>query len=168
LDWREHVTIDPDRGFNAAHNLATVAAGPDGDEKHLWRRVSDAESLRNCLRSKKPRCFSAGRSHVTAPHGGCILDSCAGEGEALITLAEKMELDPFGVELHEGRATTVQQAVDQMLDLRSDASKHRTRILQDSYLYLITSRSSYNFLYLNPLYDHDEEDGGDRLGRLEY
>ncbi|HUM67304.1 MAG TPA: DUF6094 domain-containing protein, partial [Chloroflexota bacterium] len=43
-------------------------------------------------------------THIAAPHGGRILDPCAGEGTALVTFAEKLGLDPFGVELHEGRA----------------------------------------------------------------
>jgi hypothetical protein len=39
------------------------------------------------------------------------------------------------------------------------AAPHGTRILHDSYRNLITSRRGYNLLYLNPPYDHDDEDG---------
>jgi hypothetical protein len=100
---------------------------------------------------------------ITAPHGGRILDPCAGEGEALVALAEKLGLDPYGVELHEGRAAVARQAVEQLLESRSDAGEHGIHVLYDSYQNLITSRGGYNFLYLNPPYDHDDEDG-----RLEY
>jgi len=103
------------------------------------------------------------RSHIAAPHGGRILDPCAGEGEALVALAEKLGLDPYGVELHEQQAATALQAVNHLLESRPEAGDHRTRILHDSYHNLITSRGGYNFLYLNPPYDHDDEDG-----RLEY
>jgi hypothetical protein len=100
------------------------------------------------------------QTHLAAPHGGRILDPCAGEGEALVGFAGKLGLDPFGVELHEGRAEAARQAVNQLVaapaaaagDMarrREDASP-TTRVLHDSYLNLITSRSGYNFLYLNP------------------
>ncbi|MFZ1396591.1 MAG: DUF6094 domain-containing protein, partial [Candidatus Promineifilaceae bacterium] len=109
------------------------------------------------------------RNHITAPKDGRILDPCAGEGAALLTLAEKLHLDPFGVELHESRAKAAREAVGQLLvsrhgsDNEDAATTHGTRILHDSYLSLVTSRGGYNLLYLNPPYDHDDEDG-----RLEY
>ncbi|MCB8980634.1 MAG: hypothetical protein H6657_24755 [Ardenticatenaceae bacterium] len=99
---------------------------------------------------------------ITAPHGGRILDPVAGEGTALITLAEKLGLDPFGVELHEGRAQAARDAVSQLV-AQNSAGAFSTRILHDSYRNLVTSRGGYNLLYLNPPYDHDDEDG-----RLEY
>lgn len=107
--------------------------------------------------------------HFITSHNGRILDPCAGEGTALVTLAEKLGLEPFGVELHEGRAKAAREAVSQFLISRhgSDngdaATAHGTRILHDSYLSLVTSRGGYNLLYLNPPYEHDDEDG-----RLEY
>ncbi|HRQ42113.1 MAG TPA: DUF6094 domain-containing protein, partial [Chloroflexota bacterium] len=102
-------------------------------------------------------------THIAAPHGGRILDPCAGEGTALVTFAEKLGLDPFGVELHEGRAEAAREAVNQLIASQATAGKHTTRILHDSYLNLITSQGGYNLLYCNPPYDHDDEDG-----RLEY
>ena len=99
---------------------------------------------------------------MTAPHGGRILDPCAGKGTALITLAEKLGLAPFGVELHEGRANAAREAVNQLM-AQHGADTFATRILHDSYLNLMTSRGGYNLLYLNPPYEHDDEDG-----RLEY
>jgi hypothetical protein len=108
-------------------------------------------------------------TYITAPHGGRILDPCAGEGVALATLAEKLSLDPFGVELHEGRAKTARETVNRLIATRTANDESdtivsaTTRILHDSYLSLVTSRGGYNLLYVNPPYDHDDEDG-----RLEY
>lgn len=107
-------------------------------------------------------------THITAPHGGRILDPCTGEGTALVSLADRLGLDPFGVELHEGRAEAARTAVNQLVADRTavvsdPAVSATTRILHDSYLSLVTSRGGYNCLYVNPPYDHDEVDG-----RLEY
>lgn len=49
-------------------------------------------------------------SRIAALPGGRTLDPCAGEGSALVTFAEKLDLDSFGVELHGERATTTRQA----------------------------------------------------------
>ncbi|MCA9962863.1 MAG: methyltransferase, partial [Anaerolineales bacterium] len=102
-------------------------------------------------------------THIIAPHDGRILDPCAGEGAALVTFAEKLGLDLFGVELHEGRAKAAREVVNQLTASQATADEHTIRILHDSYLNLITSQGGYNLLYCNPPYDHDDEDG-----RLEY
>ena len=106
-------------------------------------------------------------THIAAPHGGRILDPCAGEGAALVAFAETLRLAPFGVELHEGRAEAARTTVNQLVNDRTAESETTvmptTRILHDSYLNLVTSRGGYNLLYVNPPYDHDDEDG-----RLEY
>ncbi|MCA9922862.1 MAG: hypothetical protein KC421_10840, partial [Anaerolineales bacterium] len=107
-------------------------------------------------------------TYIAAPDNGRILDPCAGEGEALVTLAEKLNLAPFGVELHEERAQTARESVQalvtrQLTQSRSAQLPDQTRILHDSYLNLITSKNGYNLLYLNPPYDWDSEDK-----RLEY
>jgi hypothetical protein len=47
------------------------------------------------------------------------------------------------VELHEGRAAAARFAVTQLLESRSGAIEHGTRILHDSYLNLVTARSGY-------------------------
>jgi len=101
-------------------------------------------------------------THLTAPHGGRILDPCAGEGAALVAFAAGLGLDPYGVELHEARAVAARQAVDDLLAARS-VDEPGLRILHDSYLNLVVPRAGFNCLYLNPPYDHDDEDG-----RLEY
>ncbi|MCP5098260.1 MAG: hypothetical protein GY943_22145, partial [Chloroflexi bacterium] len=51
----------------------------------------------------------------------------------------------------------------QLTESRSAQLPDQTRILNDSYLNLISSKNGYNLLYLNPPYDWDKEDG-----RLEY
>ncbi|MAU00677.1 MAG: hypothetical protein CL608_26330 [Anaerolineaceae bacterium] len=113
-------------------------------------------------------------THIAAPQGGRILDPCAGKGTALVTFAEKLGLDPFGVELHEGRAEAARQSTNQLVASQAMATSDATassdtnvsattRILHDSYLNLITSRGGYNLLFTNPPYQHDDEDG-----RLEY
>lgn len=101
-------------------------------------------------------------THIIAPKGGRILDPCAGEGTALVQFAHSLNLDPFGIELHEERADKAREAVNQLLGERAGHNQ-TAQVLQDSYLNLSTSRRGYNWLYLNPPYDHDEEDG-----RLEY
>ncbi|PID86885.1 MAG: hypothetical protein CSB13_02120 [Chloroflexi bacterium] len=78
-------------------------------------------------------------SHFITSHDGRILDPAAGEGTALITLAEKLGLEPFGIELHEGRANAAREAVNQFM-AQNDEDAFLTRILHDSYLNLITSR----------------------------
>lgn len=113
------------------------------------------------------------QTHIMAPHGGRILDPCAGEGAALVTLADTFNLELFGVELHEGRAQKARELTHKLLakrltESRSTLLSSQTRILHDSYLSLKTSRDGYNLLYLNPPYDHDHEDGDDRGSRLEY
>ncbi|MEI2607274.1 MAG: DUF6094 domain-containing protein [Candidatus Promineifilaceae bacterium] len=109
-------------------------------------------------------------TYLAAPHRGRVLDPCTGEGTALVTLADKLGLEPFGIELHEGRAKKAQELVQQWLTRRLQASRSAVlphlptrRVLHDSYMSLITPRGGYNLLYLNPPYDHDDEDG-----RLEY
>ena len=79
------------------------------------------------------------RTYIAAPHDGRILDPCAGEGAALVTLAEKLGLEPFGVELHEGRAKAAREAVGQLMvsrhgsDKGDAAASHGTRVLHDSF-----------------------------------
>ncbi len=108
-------------------------------------------------------------SHIAAPHGGRIYDPCAGEGTALVALAEALDLAPFGVELHEERAQAARQQVESLFARRLTASRSaklpvkQTRILHDSFLNAKTNRDGFNLLYLNPPYDHDSEEG-----RLEY
>jgi hypothetical protein len=97
-------------------------------------------------------------SYIEAPRPGRILDPCAGEGQALVTLAEALNLTPYGVELHEERAQTARAAIDQFL-----GTPDQTHLLHDSYLNLVTPHNSFNLLFLNSPYDHDDEDS-----RLEY
>lgn len=104
------------------------------------------------------------RYYIAAPYGGRILDPCAGEGTALVALARALNLEPYGIELHQGRAQAARQAVETLLEEHTrEQPAGASHVLQDSYQSLITSRDGYNLLYLNPPYDYDNEDG-----RLEY
>ena len=49
-------------------------------------------------------------THISAPLGGRLLDPCAGKGTALVTLAKKLNLRPFGIELHQQRAQAAKTA----------------------------------------------------------
>lgn len=102
-------------------------------------------------------------SHIETPQRGRILDPCAGEGQALLTLADRLNLEPFGIELHEGRAKKAREAVEKWINEQPDSQEPPTRLLHDSYLNLATTRGGFNLLFLNPPYDRDDE-----YGRLEY
>ncbi|MCC6602212.1 MAG: hypothetical protein IT327_03320 [Anaerolineae bacterium] len=108
---------------------------------------------------------------ITAPHGGRIFDPCAGEGTALVSLAEALVLSPYGVELHEERARLAREKIQALEARRLVASRSaqlstQTRLLHDSYQNVQASRDGFNLLYLNPPYDQDEQESG-RNTRLE-
>ncbi len=48
---------------------------------------------------------------IESSQNGRPLDPCAGEGTALVALADKLGLEPYGVELHEERAEKAKTAV---------------------------------------------------------
>ena len=56
------------------------------------------------------------RSQISAPHGGRVLDPCAGEGIALVTLAEMLRLEAYGVELNQPRAEIATELVNKLAD----------------------------------------------------
>lgn len=108
---------------------------------------------------------------TSAPHGGRILDPCAGEGTALVSLAEALALSPYGVELHEERARLAREKIQALqarllVANRSAQLSTQTRLLHDSYQNVQASRDGFNLLYLNPPYDQDQQDNG-RSTRLE-
>ncbi|MCC6605247.1 MAG: hypothetical protein IT327_18715 [Anaerolineae bacterium] len=108
---------------------------------------------------------------ITAPHGGRIFDPCAGEGTALVSLAETLALSPYGVELHEERARLAREKIQALearllVASRSAQLPTQTRLLHDSYQNVQASRDGFNLLYLNPPYDQDEQESG-RSTRLE-
>ena len=86
-------------------------------------------------------------SYIEAPRPGRILDPCAGEGQALVSLAEALKLTPYGVELHEGRAQTARAAIAAFLAEPERPFPSHSHLLHDS----------FNLLFLNPPYDHDDE-----------
>ena len=106
-------------------------------------------------------------SHISAPQGGRVLDPCAGEGIALVTLAEMLRLEAYGVELNQTRANMTAQLVNKLADRQEKLlirdQKQQHVIAGDYRLLLKTKESGYNLLYLNPPYDTDRD-----AGRLEY
>ena len=102
---------------------------------------------------------------LVAPHGGRILDPCAGEGIALRRFADAWQLEAYGAELHRERAATAAAQLDALgarrdLPLADPASR---RLIAGDYRLLTVTNSGINLLYLNPPYDYDRE-----AGRLEY
>ncbi|MGH2537098.1 MAG: DUF6094 domain-containing protein, partial [Candidatus Promineifilaceae bacterium] len=104
-------------------------------------------------------------SCIAAPFGGRILDPCAGKGVALAMMATVLKLEAYGVELNQARAEQASERLQALagregLPFRDHCPTH---LLQDDYRALVTSKGSFNLLYLNPPYDFDQE-----AGRLEY
>ncbi|HFC12958.1 MAG TPA: class I SAM-dependent methyltransferase, partial [Anaerolineae bacterium] len=102
-------------------------------------------------------------THLTAPHGGRVCDPCAGEAAALLTLADRLRLSPFGNELNQARASHAAQAVTTWLEQQHAHSlphndKRPTRIFQTDIRRLRTSDAAFNLLYLNPPYADDATD----------
>jgi 16S rRNA G966 N2-methylase RsmD len=105
-------------------------------------------------------------SCLSAPHGGRILDPCAGTGTALISLALALRLDAYGIEIHHERAEATNAALSDLaatrtLPVMEDTTLHRT--LYAPYQFATASEAGFSLLFLNPPYDHDSVDG-----RLEY
>ena len=48
-------------------------------------------------------------SWLTAPQSGRVYDPCAGEGVALAEMAEELDLEPYGAEIHSERAASARQ-----------------------------------------------------------
>ena len=106
-------------------------------------------------------------SHISAPQGGRVLDPCAGEGIALVTLAQALRLEAYGVELNQTRADMATELVNKLADRQEKLlikDPHQQHLIAGDYrLLLKTKDSAYNLLYLNPPYDTDRDSG-----RLEY
>ena len=85
---------------------------------------------------------------------GKILDPGCGEGTALIDLASKLNLVPYGCELHEDRAY---KAKDLVSTRYGDSAA--SRVIQDDMININTQRGAFHILYLNPPYDYDKESG---------
>jgi hypothetical protein len=104
--------------------------------------------------SAAPEAVAAALDRLKPPScGEClILDPCAGEGRALVQLAEAFNAVPYGIELSEDRATKVRESVPEGQSL-APADFLRTSI----------SYHSFSFIWCNPPYDYAT--GGE--GRVE-
>ncbi len=95
-----------------------------------------------------PQRASLGRG--SAPQTLRLLDPCCGAGEALSLVARalnrrtSLDVESFGVELHQERSSLAQQALDHAL-------------AADIFRCSIANRA-FSLLWLNPPYDYDSED----------
>ena len=95
-----------------------------------------------------PQRASLGRG--SAPQTLRLLDPCCGTGEALSLAARalkrrtSLDVETFGVELHQERSAVAQQTLDQTL-------------AADIFRCSIANRA-FSLLWLNPPYDYDSED----------
>ena len=82
--------------------------------------------------------------------GEClILDPCAGEGHALLQLAEGLRAVPYGIELSEDRAALVRESLPEGQSLAPA-----------DFLRCTISSGSFSFLWVNPPYDFATGDEG--------
>ena len=98
---------------------------------------------------------------VVAPHGGRLLDPCAGTGAALVQLADAWGVEPFGVELHPERAAAAKSAVDALIAERPTLlhqDRHVTRLFAGSMQFMNISQGGFSCILNNPPYDFDEAD----------
>ena len=98
---------------------------------------------------------------IAAPHGGRLLDPCAGKGAALVQLAGAWGLEPFGVELHPERADAAKSLVDAHITHRPTLlhhDRHVTRIFAGSMQFMNITGSSFSCTFVNPPFDYDEKD----------
>jgi len=101
-----------------------------------------------------PEAVAAVLERLRPPNTGTcpILDPCAGEGCALLQLAEAMRAVPYGIELSEDRAAILRESLPEGQAL-APADFVRTSI----------SYRSFSFAFVNPPYDYAT--GGE--GRVE-
>lgn len=82
--------------------------------------------------------------------GEClILDPCAGEGKALLQLAQGLKAVPFGIELSEDRAAVVRESLPQ-----------GQALAPADFLRCAITHRSFSFIWCNPPYDYATGDEG--------
>jgi hypothetical protein len=98
-----------------------------------------------------PEAVAAVLERLRPPERGecLVLDPCAGEGRALVQLAEGLQAVPYGIELSEDRAATVRQSLSEGQVL-APADFLRSAI----------SYRSFSLVWCNPPYDYATGDGG--------
>ena len=92
-----------------------------------------------------PEAVAAVLERLRPPeHGEClVLDPCAGEGRALLQLAEGLDAVPFGIELSEDRAAVVRESLPEGQSLAPA-----------DFLRCAISYHSFSFCWCNPPYDY--------------
>ncbi len=98
-----------------------------------------------------PEAVAAVLERLRPPSTGIctILDPCAGEGRALVQLAEGLSAVPYGIELSEDRAATVRDSLPEGQAL-APADFLRTAI----------SYRTFSIAYVNPPYDYATDGEG--------
>ncbi len=110
-------------------------------------------------------------SFISAPNGGRVYDPCAGEGDALAHLAAALHLEPYGVELHDLRASLAQKLIRTAVPQDSPEIIGRDkRVLHLSYEFVASTPEMFNLVYCNPPYMFADEmkDKEKEFGRDEY
>src|SRR5260221_11504339 len=79
----------------------------------------------------------------TTPSGGKLLDPCAGEGSALVALAEQLNLTPYANELDNGRGAACKQKLPRGQPIVADMYQLRT------------SSAAYAVVWCTPPYTWD-------------
>jgi len=92
-----------------------------------------------------PEAVAAVMERLRLPSSGeCILlDPCAGEGRALLQLAEGLRAVPYGIELSEDRAAVVRESLPE-----------GQALAPADFLRCAISTRSFSFAWVNPPYDY--------------
>ena len=92
-----------------------------------------------------PEAVAAVLERLRPPdYGEClILDPCAGEGQALLQLAEGLHAVPYGIELSEDRAAVVRESLPE-----------GQALAPADFLRCAISYRSFSFIWCNPPYDY--------------
>ncbi len=83
-----------------------------------------------------------------------LLDPCCGTGEAAALLAAASDCEAYGVEIHTGRAQT--------------ARKLLKKVISGNLFTVRACHEAFSFLFLNPPYDFDSDDGRTELSFLKH
>ena len=98
-----------------------------------------------------PEAVAAVLERLRPPDDGecLILDPCAGEGQALLQLAQGLQAVPYGIELSEDRAAVVRESLPE-----------GQALAPADFLRCAITYRSFSFIWCNPPYDYATGDEG--------